>query len=218
MLFACRFRHSFELAKKNRFDEAIKELELLATATREIMEIERMKDLISVLKYDKDISQIEMNSPDYIARNSLLLEQYGNTVNRHVGYDFMPINARVEFILRRYIKYAYYLIDSGKYDEASEVIKLLREVTNKIMPKLDSHPAHWYYRSLLERFESLEGLINAESYLRKEGVKDFKTERSGIGPAKDRVQELKTLYEEYIGRYSSRWLLTQERQRFEQLY
>jgi tetratricopeptide (TPR) repeat protein len=209
MFFACRFRHSFELAKKNRFDEAIKELEVLTTATRGTMEIERMKDLISVLQYDKEVSLVEMNSPDYISRNLFLLEQYGNTVNRHVGYDFTPINARVELILRRYIKYAYHLIDSGKYDEASEVIKLLRQAANKIAPKLDNHPARWYYLTLSERFEQLEGMVDAECSLKAQGVKDFRTDRRGM--------ELKTLYEEYIGKYSSHWLLGDEKERFNNL-
>jgi len=209
MYFACRFRHSFELMKKDRFDEAIKELEYLADSTRDIMERERFKDLIQVIQYDREISKIRIDSPDFVSANLSLIGQYGNIINKNVGYDFMPINARVEFILSRYINYTYYLIDNGKYSEASGLIKLLRSETDKIVPKLDSHPARWYYRSLLERFERLEDLINAEIYFRKEGVKDFRTDK--------RSAELKSLYEEYIRKYSSRWVLGDEKERFNNL-
>ena len=209
MYLACRFRHSFELARKNKFDEAVKELEYLITSTGDIVEIERLKDLIKVMQYDKEVGKIQMENLDFVSANSFLLEQYGNIINKNVGYDFMPINARVEFILSRYIKYAYYLIDNGRYSEAVGLIKLLRSETDKIAPKLDSHPAGWYYRSLLERFESLEGLINAESYFRKEGVKDFRTDKRGT--------ELKSLYEEYIRKYSSHRTLADEKERFNNL-
>mgnify|MGYP001601838962 CR=1 FL=1 len=209
MYFACRFRHSFELAKKNRFDEAIKELEHLTTYARDIMEVERFKDLIKVMRHDKEVSRVEMNSPDFISANSSLLEQYGNIINKNVGYDFLPINARVESILRRYIKYAYYLIDNGKYSEASGVIKLLCDETNKIVPKLDNHPAGWYYLTLSERFGQLQSMVDAECYLKAQGVKDFKTDRRGI--------ELQSLYEEYIRKYSSPWQLADEKERLNNL-
>jgi len=209
MYFACRFRHSFELAKKSRFDEALKELEYLYASIDNMAERARLKDLISVIRYDKDVSRIEMNNPDFISKNSLLLEQYGDIINKNIGYDFMPINARVESVLGRYIKYAYRLMDNGKYNEAAGLMKSLRSESDKIVPKLDSHPARWYYRSLSERFEGLEGLINAESYFRKEGVKDFRTDKRGT--------ELKSLYEEYLRKYSLHWLLGDEKKRFNNL-
>ncbi|MBI5779299.1 MAG: hypothetical protein HZA49_07575 [Planctomycetes bacterium] len=209
MYSACRFRHSFELVRKDRFDDAVRELEYLSDSTREIMERERLKDLIQVVQYDKEVSKIRVDSPDFVSANSSLIGQYGDIINKNVGYDFAPINARVEFILSHFVSYAYRLIDEGRYSEAVGLIKLLRQATDKIMPKLDSHPAGWYYRSLLERFEKLEGLVNAESYFRREGVKDFRTDK--------RSAELKSLYEEYIRKYSSRWMLGDEKKRFNNL-
>jgi len=209
MYFACRYRHSFELMKKGRFDEAIGELKYLLGHTRDIMETERLQDLIKVVQYEKAAGEIRVDSAGFTSANASLVEKYGDIINRHIGYDFMPINSRVEFILSRHIKHAFYLIDNGKYSEAAGAIKLLSNEAGKIAPKLDTHPARWYYLNILERFEKLEGLINAEVYFRKEGVKDFKTDR--------RVTELKSLYEEYIRKYSSRWLLWYEKERFKNL-
>jgi len=205
MYFGCRFLHSFELVRKNRFDDAVKELEYIMINTNDKTEVNRVKDLIEVLKYDKEISQIQIGTPDFISKNSSLLEQYNNLINNHIGFDFNPINARIELILNRYIKNCYYLIDHGQYNEANEQIKLLLAETTKITPKLDLHPSRWYFLLILERFEKLRDLVNAECYLKRENIND------------PRWEELKSLYEQYIRKYSSRWLLLDEKERFNNL-
>ncbi|MEW6026468.1 MAG: hypothetical protein AB1599_04145 [Planctomycetota bacterium] len=242
MYNACRFRHSFELMKKSRFDEAITELETLAGSHRDIMEIERLKDLIEVVRYDKEMSQVRLESPDFVSADGSLVEKYGEIINKHIGYDFMPINARVELIFSRFIRRVYLLTDQGNYKAASEQIRRLRILNDKISPKLDSHPFRWYYRTLSERFGQLQDLVDAECYLRAQGVSDFKADQRGLEPVwdpasgeahpegrriselrRDRVSELKLLYEEYIRKYGSRWLdakwsLAEEKGRFDRLY
>lgn len=205
MYFGCRFLHAFELIRKNRFDDAIKELEYVMIATPDKTEVGRVKDLIEVLKYDKEISQIQIGTPDFISKNSSLLEQYNNLINNHIGFDFNPINARIEVVFDRYIKNCYYLIDHGQYNEANEQIKLLLAETTKITPKLDLHPSRWYFLNLLERFEKLRDLINIECYLKAQNIND------------QRWEELKSLYEQYIRKYSYRWLLEDEKERFNNL-
>lgn len=205
MYFGCRFLHAFELLRKNRFDDAIKELEYVMTSTPDKAEADRVKDLIEVLKYDKEISQIQMGTPDFISRNSSLLEQYNSLINKHIGFDFNPINARIEVILNRYIKNCYYLIDNGQYNEANEQIKLLLAEITKITPKLDLHPSRWYFLNLLERFEKLRNLINTECYLKAQNIND------------QRWKELKSLYEQYIRKYSYRWLLLDEKEKLNNL-
>ncbi|MFH1231377.1 MAG: hypothetical protein V1709_07775 [Planctomycetota bacterium] len=217
----CRFLHSFELIGKNRFDDAIKELEYIMISTPDKPEVDRIKDLIEVLKYDKEIahwvtlwvSQIQtrltavgqVGTPDFINKNSSLLEQYNNLINNHIGFDFNPINARIEVVLNRYIKNCYYLIDHKQYNEANEQIKLLLAETTKITPKLDLHPSRWYFLNILERFEKLRDLVNAECYLKAQNIND------------QRWEEIKSLYEQYIRKYSSRWLLGDEKERFNNL-
>ncbi|MFH0888548.1 MAG: hypothetical protein V1871_05000 [Planctomycetota bacterium] len=205
MYFGCRFLHAFELLRKNRFDDAIKELEYVMTSTPDKAEADRVKNLIEVLKYDKEISQIQIETPDFISKNSSLLEQYNSLVNKHIGFDFNPINARIEVILNRYIKNCYYLIGNGQYNEANEQIKLLLAEITKITPKLDLHPSRWYFLNLLERFEKLQNLINTECYLKAQNIND------------QRWEELKSLYEQYIRKYSYRWLLLDEKEKLNNL-
>jgi hypothetical protein len=206
LYFGCRFLHAFELIRKNRFDDTLKELEYIMMSTPDKAEVDRMKNLIKIIKVDKEINQIPVDAPDFINKNSYLLEKYNNLINSQIGFDFNPINARVEVLLNRYIKKSYYLIDNGQYKEASELIKLLLLETTKITPKLDLHPSQWYFLNILERFEKLRTLVSTECDLRSQSIND------------QRWEELKLLYEQYFRKYSSRWLLSDEKERFNKIF
>ncbi len=214
MYFGCRFLHAFELVKKNKFDEAIQELEnLLNYKKDDALEQERLKDLIEVFRYNKEISRITPDSPQYFTKNSLLLDKYREISFKHIGYDFRPINERVEFILNKYLNYTYYLIDQKEYDKAAKQMEILLNKTNNFIPELDTHPIKVYYQHLLERYSELQTLIHMECYLRSQGMVDIK--RATVGG------ELKSLYEQYIRKnqkYYFKWLLLEERERFNKLF
>lgn len=209
MYLACRFRHSFELLKKGRFEPAVDELSQLESSALDPVEKARLSELISVLKYDREVSGLDVRHPDFIPAHSALLERYARIIDNHLGYDFKPINGRVENILVRYIGHIYRLIDNSGYNDASGTAGLLRIETDKTTPKLDSHPARWYYLTLIQRFEKLEILINAEAYLRKEGIRDFNADVRG--------RELIALYEDYLRKYSAYWLMEHEQNRMQKL-
>ncbi|MBI4713262.1 MAG: hypothetical protein HY762_08200 [Planctomycetes bacterium] len=103
-----------------------------------------------------------------------VLQQYNRLINTHQILEFQAINPHLEFLLTHYLADAYRLIDARRYNEAQTQVKLMIDQTEKLLPKLDNHPAGWYYSALLERFKELENIINSgekqdsyEKYIKK---------------------------------------------------
>lgn len=209
MYLACRFLHAYELVWKHRYDDAIKELEFINSITLDTVEIARLKDLIELLKYEKQLGKFDFSDNDFNAKTSALLEQYKNLINKHIGFDFRPITEHIENMFNRYIKYSYDLISRGEYDKAQEQIKLLLTEAEEMIPSSDKHPLFWTFTAHFKRFNELTGLINKEIDLREQGV---------IGNRNNKeYRDIREAYRKYLSKYS-RWVHQDEKDRLKNIF
>ena len=207
---ASRYYHSFELLKKEQFEEAIFELNnqmlyLDKSIKKYPVEINRLtsernalNELLNIFKLEKELAAHRKGKgkdEQFFSLLTTVAKRYAQIIQVKFNIDFRPINQRVDMLLNESVSKTYELIDQGNFTGAQATGLTLIKNTQQLIPTDTQSPAYYFYEGLVLRFTDFNNIITNECLFRQ-AVRQNK-----LNEAAHYLKETIRLMEDYSQKY-----------------
>jgi len=222
MSAASKFYHVFELAKNNKFDEAIDSLDDLVKQAYIISDtykvdtdiwtirIKGYESIKPALQLEKELSKYDPISDvdGFFLRVPVILNKYKEIIETQF-VDNIPILSRIEYYLNQYLNQVYKGIESNDFESAVNQWNKLVKLETLMVLLNPQHVSAYFFEYFKQRLADLSGLLESEKSLMEISMED----PSRVALLKKTIDS----YEEYIAAYKEVFDMPVEKERLAKL-